>query len=109
MKILSAILLAVAIGAPSAALAEDIALAKNSMRLYGGPDMVVPHIGLIAWGLGLKVMGCERDTGWCEGIAGGQRGWLPSESMDWPGPGRSPVLCMSGHVGRLVTLSGGSV
>lgn len=102
MKILSAILLAAAIGAPSAALAEDIALAKNSMRLYGGPSMDFPRIGLIAWGQGLKVIGCERDTGWCEVIADGQRGWVPSDTMNWPDPDRAPVIDKSTHVYRLV-------
>jgi uncharacterized protein YraI len=89
-RIASAALLGAAILAGSSvafvsgtAQAEDIALAKNSMRLFGGPSMDYPRIGIITWGQGLKVLGCQ-DSGWCEVIADGQRGWVPAAKMDWP-------------------------
>jgi uncharacterized protein YraI len=81
-RILSAAALSVAFMA-GAAQAEDIALAKNSMRLFGGPSTDYPRIGIITWGQGLKVLGCE-DKGWCEVQADGQRGWIPAAKMEWP-------------------------
>jgi uncharacterized protein YraI len=81
-RIASAAILSVAFMA-GAAQAEDIALAKNSMRLFGGPSMDYPRIGLITWGQGLKVLGCD-DRDWCEVVADGQRGWVPAAKMTWP-------------------------
>jgi uncharacterized protein YraI len=81
-RIAAAAILSVAFMA-GAAQAEDIALAKNSMRLYGGPSKDYPRIGIITWGQGLKVLGCQ-DSGWCEVIADDQRGWVPQVKMDWP-------------------------
>lgn len=81
-RILSAALLSVACMA-GGAQAEDIALAKNSMRLYGGPSMDYPRIGIITWGQGLNVLGCN-DKGWCEVTADSQRGWVPAAKMEWP-------------------------
>lgn len=81
-RILSATLFGVAFMA-GGAQAEDIALAKNSMRLYGGPSLDYPRIGIITWGQGLKVLGCQ-DKGWCEVVADGQHGWVPSAKMEWP-------------------------
>jgi len=72
------------------AQAQDIALAKNSMRLFGGPSMNYPRIGLITWGQGLKVLGCQ-DKGWCEVMADGQRGWVPATKIEYPG---TPENCM---------------
>jgi uncharacterized protein YraI len=81
-RVLAAAVLGVAFMG-GAAQAEDIALAKNSMRLFGGPSMDYPRIGLITWGQGLKVLGCDsRD--WCEVAADGQRGWVPAAKITWP-------------------------
>jgi uncharacterized protein YraI len=74
------------------AAAEDIALAKNSMRLFGGPSMAYPRIGLITWGQGLKVVGCESASGWCEVVADGQSGWVPAGAMRWPDPTKAPLM-----------------
>jgi uncharacterized protein YraI len=79
---LAAFALGVAFAAGSAQ-AADIALAKNSMRLYGGPSTDYPRIGIITWGQGLKVLGCNA-KGWCEVLADGQLGWVPSAKMEWP-------------------------
>jgi uncharacterized protein YraI len=81
-RIAAATILGVAFMA-GGAHAEDIALAKNSMRLFGGPSMDYPRIGLITWGQGLKVLGCE-DGGWCEVMADGQHGWVPAAKIEWP-------------------------
>lgn len=81
-RIISAAILGVAIMA-GGAQAEDIALAKNSMRLFGGPSMDYPRIGIITWGQGLKVLGCDG-KGWCEVVADSQRGWVPAAKMEWP-------------------------
>ena len=70
---------------------EDIALAKNSMRLLGGPSMDYPRIGIITWGQGVKVLGCQADSGWCEIVADGQRGWVPSTKLTWPTNERKPM------------------
>lgn len=78
VSILSVVLMA------GGAHAADIALAKKSMRLFGGPSMDYPRIGMITWGQGLKVIGCQDATGWCEVIADGQRGWVPANKMEWP-------------------------
>jgi uncharacterized protein YraI len=70
---------------------DDIALAKNSMRLLGGPSMDYPRIGIITWGQGVTVLGCQADSGWCEIVADGQRGWVPSAKLTWPTNERKPI------------------
>lgn len=71
--------------------AQDIALAKNSMRLFGGPSMDYPRIGMITWGQGVTVLGCEAGDGWCEVVADSQRGWVPGKKLVWPTNERRPV------------------
>ena len=73
------------------AQAQDIALAKNAMRLYGGPSMDYPRIGLITWGQGVKVLGCRNDIDWCDIVADGQRGWVPGAKLTWPTSHRKPM------------------
>ena len=85
------------------AQAADIALAKNSMRLFGGPSMDYPRIGLITWGQGLKVLGCEDRSGWCEVLADGQRGWVPAAKIEWPSTPQSRMMGQS-HEAERVTL-----
>ena len=50
-----------------------------------------PRIGLIAWGQGVKVLGCEKHSGWCEIVADGQRGWVPGAKLTWPSILRKPI------------------
>lgn len=66
------------------ASAADIALAKNSMPLYGGPSRAYPAIALITWRQSLQVFGCDRQAGWCEVLVDGQRGWVESRRLTWP-------------------------
>lgn len=89
-RTLSASLVGIALLACTAQ-AQDIALAKNSMRLFGGPSLDYPRIGLIAWGQGVKVLGCEKHSGWCEIVADGQRGWVPGAKLTWPSILRKPI------------------
>jgi hypothetical protein len=74
------------------AQAADIALAKNSMRLFGGPSMDYPRIGIITWGQGLQVLGCDESAKWCEVVADGQRGWVPSAKIEWPATPQSRMM-----------------
>jgi uncharacterized protein YraI len=83
------------------AQAADIALAKNSMRLFGGPSMDYPRIGIITWGQGLHVLGCEGASGWCEVIADGQRGWVPAAKVEWPNSPRSQKMDRSRALERV--------
>jgi uncharacterized protein YraI len=76
----------------SGAHAADIALAKKSMRLFGGPSLDYPRIGIITWGQGLKVLGCNDSASWCEVIADGQRGWVPAARMEWPATPQNRML-----------------
>jgi uncharacterized protein YraI len=94
MRTLSASLLGIAL-LSGAAQAEDIALAKNSMRLLGGPSMDYPRIGIITWGQGVKVLGCEKVSDWCEIIADGQRGWVPGAKLEWSTNGAGKSIDMS--------------
>ena len=75
--------LAVALMAQGA-VAADIALAKKSMLLFGGPSVAYPRIGMITWGQGLQVVGCDRTAGWCEVAVDGQRGWVEGHRLTWP-------------------------
>jgi uncharacterized protein YraI len=89
VRTLSASLLGIALLASAAhtedsVRSEDIALAKNSMRLLGGPSMDYPRIGIITWGQGVTVLGCQAGGEWCEVIADGQRGWVPGAKLTWP-------------------------
>jgi uncharacterized protein YraI len=83
------------------AQAEDVALAKNSMRLYGGPSTDYPRIGIITWGQGLKVLGCDGN-GWCEVEADSQNGWIPAAKMEWPATPANRM--METHTADRVTL-----
>lgn len=71
---------------------DDIALARNSMLLYGGPSKDYPRIGLITWGQGLSVLGCQQNTQWCEVESDGQRGWVPAKAMTWSADGPRKIL-----------------
>ena len=71
---------------------DDIALARNSMLLYGGPSKDYPRIGLITWGQGLSVLGCRTDMQWCEVESDGQRGWVPAKTMTWSADGPRKIL-----------------
>jgi uncharacterized protein YraI len=86
----------------SVAHADDIALARNSMLLYGGPDKAYPRVGIITWGQGLTVLGCREDAGWCEVAADGQRGWVKSKALTWPDDGQRKVLRKRVYPLRLV-------
>ena len=76
----------------ASAHANDIALARNSMLLFGGPDSAYPRVGIVTWGQGLTVLGCRHDSSWCEVAAEGQRGWVKSEALTWPDDGQRKVL-----------------
>ena len=71
---------------------DDIALARNSMLLFGGPSEDYPRIGLVTWGQGLSVLSCEPSAAWCEVEADGQRGWVRSSKLTWGGDGRRKVM-----------------
>jgi uncharacterized protein YraI len=71
---------------------EDIALARNSMLLFGGPSKDYPRIGIITWGQGLSVLSCEASAKWCQVEADGQRGWVPSSKLTWGTDGQRKVM-----------------
>lgn len=72
-----------AIAADQDGVREDIALARNSMLLFGGPSKDYPRIGIITWGQGLSVISCEATANWCQVEADGQRGWVQSSKLTW--------------------------
>ena len=72
-----------AIAADRNPVREDIALARNSMLLFGGPSKDYPRIGIITWGQGLSVLSCEATAKWCQVEADGQRGWVQSSKLTW--------------------------
>lgn len=71
---------------------DDIALARNSMLLFGGPSQDFPRIGIITWGQGLSVLSCEPAARWCEVEADGQRGWVQSSKLTWGDDGQRKVM-----------------
>ena len=81
-----------AIAADQDAAREDIALARNSMLLFGGPSKDYPRIGIITWGQGLAVLSCESTAKWCEVEADGQRGWVQSSKLTWGTDGQRKVM-----------------
>lgn len=97
-RFLSAAVLTMALAAGSALAADsddghrDIALARNSMLLYGGPSKDYPRIGLITWGQGLSVISCEPRAAWCQVEADGQRGWVQSSKLTWSDDGQRKVM-----------------
>ncbi|MBX9459479.1 MAG: SH3 domain-containing protein [Rhizobium sp.] len=76
----------------AAAPQEDIALARNSMLLFGGPSKDYPRIGIITWGQGLAVISCESTAKWCQVEADGQRGWVQSSKLTWGDDGQRKVM-----------------
>lgn len=97
-RFLSATVLALSLAAGPVLAAEsddargDIALARNSMLLFGGPSQDYPRIGLITWGQGLSVLSCEPHAAWCEVEADGQRGWVQSSKLTWSDDGQRKVM-----------------
>lgn len=71
---------------------DDIALARNSMLLFGGPSKAYPRIGIVTWGQGLSVLTCEPAATWCEVEADGQRGWVPASKLTWSDSGQRKVM-----------------
>lgn len=71
---------------------QDIALARNSMLLFGGPSRDFPRIGIITWGQGLSVRSCTARAQWCEVEADGQRGWVPAEKLTWGEGGQRRIM-----------------
>lgn len=98
VRLLSAAVLAATLSAgPSLAAdqdtaPEDIALARNSMLLFGGPSKDYPRIGIITWGQGLAVLSCEASAKWCQVEADGQRGWVQSSKLTWSEDGQRKVM-----------------
>lgn len=98
VRFLSASLLALSLAAgPTLAADEpvarqDIALARNSMLLFGGPSKDYPRIGIITWGQGLSVLSCEASAEWCQVEADGQRGWVQSSKLTWSDDGQRKVM-----------------
>ena len=81
-----------ALAADQDAAREDIALARNSMLLFGGPSKDYPRIGIITWGQGLSVLLCESTAKWCQVEADGQRGWVQSSKLTWGTDGQRKVM-----------------
>ena len=98
VRILSASVLAASllaspvVAADENAVREDIALARNSMLLFGGPSKDYPRIGIITWGQGLSVLSCEPEAKWCQVEADGQRGWVQSSKLTWGEDGQRKVM-----------------
>lgn len=80
------------LAAPIGATGQDIALARNSMLLFGGPSRDFPRIGIITWGQGLSVRSCTAGAQWCEVEADGQRGWVPAEKLTWGEGGQRRIM-----------------
>jgi uncharacterized protein YraI len=97
-RVLAAVLLSLAlpsgnlIAADAGKRGEDIALARNSMLLHGGPSRDFPRIGLITWGQGLSVLSCDASGQWCAVEADGQRGWVPAAKLTWGEDGRRRIM-----------------
>lgn len=97
-RVLSAALLSMSLAAGPVLAADsgdargDIALARNSMLLYGGPSKDYPRIGIITWGQGLSVISCEAQAKWCQVEADGQRGWVQSSKLTWSDDGQRKVM-----------------
>ena len=97
-RFLSAAVLTVSLLATPALAADrdgvenDIALARNSMLLFGGPSKDYPRIGIITWGQGLSVLSCEANAKWCEVEADGKRGWVQSSKLTWSEDGQRKVM-----------------
>jgi uncharacterized protein YraI len=96
LAFLSAIALSVLAGnglaADADSVRDDIALARNSMLLFGGPSKDYPRIGLVTWGQGLSVLACEPSAKWCEVEADGQRGWVQAAKLTWSEDGQRKVM-----------------
>jgi uncharacterized protein YraI len=97
-RLISATALAISLAAGPLLAADsedakgDIALARNSMLLYGGPSKDYARIGLITWGQGLSVISCEAAAKWCQVEADGQRGWVQSSKLTWGDDGQRKVM-----------------
>ena len=91
------------------AVAEEAYAAKD-VNLRAGPGRDYPLVARIPAGSSVEVAGCLNDYAWCDVIAGPDRGWAYSGSLEYPYEGRRVYILQEGPVIGLpiVTFSVGS-
>ncbi len=73
--------IALALGAPVAAIAND-AYVVSDISLQAGPDTDYPPIDSLSAGTEVDVQGCVDGFSWCDVIAGEDRGWVPGSFIE---------------------------
>jgi uncharacterized protein YraI len=92
-QILAGMVLAAALAVPGAALAQKLAYAVGSgVNMRAGPGTEYPVIGFLPGGSGVTVFGCIRDRRWCDVGAGGIRGWVNGNRLEFVYQGRRVLL-----------------
>ncbi|HEX4479773.1 MAG TPA: SH3 domain-containing protein [Rudaea sp.] len=81
MKRVLGFAIALALGAPLAALAND-AYVVSDISLQSGPDTDYPPIDNLSAGTEVDVQGCVEGFSWCDVIVGEDRGWVPGSFIE---------------------------
>jgi uncharacterized protein YraI len=85
----------VGFAAYGSALAEE-AYTSKSANLRAGPGRDYPIVSRIPPGSSVEVAGCLEDYAWCDVIAGPDRGWMYSGSLEYPYEGRRVAILQEG-------------
>lgn len=81
MKHVLGFAVALALGAPFAAFAND-AYVVADISLQAGPDTDYPPIDNLSAGTEVDVQGCIEGFSWCDVIVGEDRGWVPGSFLE---------------------------
>ncbi|MEP6482986.1 MAG: hypothetical protein ABJB01_00965 [Rudaea sp.] len=81
MKRILGTVIALALGAPVVALANE-AYIVGDISLQSGPDSEYPPILDLQAGTPVDVQGCIEGFSWCDVIVGNERGWVPGSYVE---------------------------
>ncbi|MDQ6891730.1 MAG: SH3 domain-containing protein [Acidobacteriota bacterium] len=70
--------------ATSAVAVAETAYTTTVTNLRAGPGRDYPVVRHISRGRPIEVAGCLEDYAWCDVIAGPDRGWMYSGSLEYP-------------------------
>ena len=93
----------------SAAAVAETAYTTRTVNMRAGPGTEYPVVERVGPGAPVEVAGCLDGWGWCDVIAGPDRGWVSGGYLEYPYEGRRvSILHRGGWMGLpIVTYSAG--
>ncbi len=106
------VLTALLAGAPAISHAQSMhtAYTAKNVNVRAGPAVDFPVVAILPPGAPVIVEGCVSDYGWCDVVAGQNRGWVYAGNLVYPYQGqRVPVVNYGAVIGLgVLTFSVGS-